>query len=124
MDDAACSTSSCVGREIDGASAELSPPVSPSAGASGSGVWASAGCSASAGWSAGTVSSGTLSAGTYSGTLSAGTSETAAFGSVVGVNTSVFSGFWGVSATVPSPPSTDAIISLALLTEESSGFMT
>ena len=111
---------------MDGAS--VLPSLVPlSAGVSGSWGWVSAGCSAgcSAGVSAG-VSSGTLSAGCSTMTLSAGSSgmEAAAFGSVVGVNTSVFSGFWVVSATVPSPPSTDAIISLALLTEASSGFMT
>ena len=44
--------------------------------------------------------------------------------SAVGVNTSVFSGVCWVSLTVPSPPRTDAISSLAWLTEFSSGFIT
>ena len=75
---------------------------------------------------AGRGTSGTLSAGSSRTTLSAGVSgtETAALGSAVGVWTSVFSGVCWVSLTVPSPPSTEAISSLACATELSSGFMT
>ena len=98
--------------------ADGSLPAGVSAGVS---AGASAGCSLLAG-----VSSGTLSAGSSRTTLSAGVSgtETAALGSAVGVWTSVFSGVCWVSLTVPSPPSTEAISSLACATELSSGFMT